>query len=106
MKTVRFSAGILFYLSRIAAIIVSSITVYALAVILLYQNGLHSMPMEVTGKTFTIFLPFTRIPFLLGDYTASYLISNLTTIAFYSIFLWLLSGVFHAFRQPKLFTHR
>jgi hypothetical protein len=106
MKTVRFTAAILFYLSRLAAIIVTSTTIYALAVILLYQNGLHALPIEVTGKNFTIFLPFSRTPFLLGDYTASYLISNLSTIAFYSLFLWLLSGVFHAFRQPKLFTHR
>jgi hypothetical protein len=106
MKTVKFIAGILFYLSRVAAIIVTTITIYALVVILLFRNGALSMPMEVTNKTFTIFLPYSHVPFLLGDYTPSYLISNLTTIAFYSLFLWLLSGVFHAFKQPKLFTRR
>src|SRR3954470_21044274 len=106
MKTVRYSAGILFYFSRIAAYIVTTITLYALAVLLLYQNGLHSLPIEVTHKAFTIFLPFSRIPFLLGDYTPSYLISNISTVAFYAVFLWLLSDVFQAFRQPKLFTLR
>jgi hypothetical protein len=106
MKPVRFISTILFYISRIATLVVTAIAVYALAIIFLYANGVHAVPMEVSGNTFTIFLPFSRIPFLLGDYTASYLVSNLTTVAFYAIFLWLLGDVFHAFRQPKLFTRR
>ena len=58
------------------------------------------------NETFLIFLPFTETVFLLGDYTASYLVSNLLTIAFYGLFLWLLSGIFNEFRRPKIFTRK
>jgi hypothetical protein len=106
MKAVRLTATILFYLTRITAIVVTVATVYAMFVILLYSNNAGpSLPIEVLANdTFRIFYPFTKKPFLLGDYTLSYLISNLLIIAFYNVFLWLLSGVFHAFKQPRLFT--
>ena len=108
MKTVRPVAGILFYLSRIAAIIIFIIAVYATAVILLYKNDPSgNFPMQVLDDgSFRIFYPFTENPFLLGDYTTSYLVSNLLTITFYGLFLWLLSGVFHAFKQTKIFTRK
>ena len=32
--------------------------------------------------------------------------SDLLTITFYGLFLWLLSGVFHAFKQTKIFTRK
>lgn len=108
MKAVRHTATILFYLSRIMAIMVFVITVYALAVILLSLTGPSpALPIRIFDNgTFHIFYPFTNTPFLLGDYTSSYLVSNLSIIAFYSVFLWLLSGVFHAFKQPRLFTQK
>jgi hypothetical protein len=108
MKTVRFTAGILYYLSRIAAVIILLIAVYALGVILLHLNNpSSSLPISVPGDgSFQIFFPFTEAPFLLGDYTAPYLVSNLLTVGFYGLFLWLLSCVFHAFKQQKIFTRR
>ena len=108
MKTVRPVASILFYLSRFAAIIIFIIAIYATAVILLYKNDPSgNIPMEVLDDgSFRIFYPFTQSPFLLGDYTTSYLVSNLLTITFYGLFLWLLSGVFHAFKQTKIFTRK
>lgn len=108
MKTVRLIAGILYYLSRILAIIVTTIAVYAIVVILLHLNNPDtSLPIKVTNNDrFEIFYPFTQTPFLLGDYTASYLVSNLLTITFYGFFLWLLGGVFHAFKQQKIFTRK
>ena len=108
MKTVRFTAGILYYLSRILAIIVSAIAVYALVIILLHLNNPDaSLPIKIVNNDrFEIFYPFTQTTFLLGDYTASYLVSNLLTITFYGLFLWLLGGVFHAFKQQKIFTKK
>jgi hypothetical protein len=90
------------------AMIFCIVALYALAVILLsLNNPSSSLPIRITENgAFQIFYPFTTTPFLLGDYTASYLVSNLSIIAFYSIFLWLLSGVFHAFKQPRLFTQK
>lgn len=105
MKTVRFIAAILFYVTRIAAYLFLGTAAYATAVVLLSLGQAASwLPIEITGTYFTIFYPFTRMPFLLGDYTLSYLFTYLFTITFYGFFLWLLSGVFYAFKQPKLFT--
>ena len=107
MKAVRFVANILFYISRVFSILFFTITVYALAVLILSKLSHSSgLPVEIESDRFKIFYPFTRTTFLLGDYTASYLITSLFTIAFYGLFLWLLSEVFHAFRQTKLFTKR
>src|SRR5688572_8996314 len=108
MKTVRPIASILFYLTRIAAIIILMVAVYATGIILLHENDpTAKLPIEVSDRTsFVIFYPFTRTPFLLGDYTTSYLVSNLLTVGFYGLFLWLLGGVFHAFKQTKIFTRK
>ena len=107
MTTARYIANILFHISRVAAILLSSVVIYALIVILLSLYSHASwLPMEVTGNRFQIFYPFTKKTFLLGDYTASYLVTNFVTIAFYGLFLWFLSRVFHAFRLKKLFTTR
>ena len=107
MKTVRFAANILYYISRAFSFLFFIITVYALAVLALSAFTNSSLvPVKIENGSFKIFFPFTKTTFLLGDYTASYLITNLFTIAFYALFLWLLSGVFHAFRQKKLFTKR
>jgi hypothetical protein len=106
MKTVRLLAGFLYYLSRVFAIMVLLVAVYALCIILLYQvQPSSALPMRVMDNgTFYIFYPFTKKVFLLGDYNASYIAPSLLTIFFYGLFLWLLGNVFHAFRQQKLFT--
>jgi hypothetical protein len=105
MKTVRPIATVLYYLSRTLAVLVLAICAYAAVVLLLFHYGSgQNLPMETSGDHFTIFFPFTRSPFLLGNYTLSYLVTNLLTFAFYGLFLWLLGGVFYAFRQQKLFT--
>ena len=108
MKAVRLTASILYYLTRVTAIFVLAVSLYATVVVLLYaQDPSTALPIRVgDDQTFTIFLPFTKTPFLLGDFTSAFLVSNLFTIAFYGFFLWLLSDVFHAFRQQKLFTRK
>lgn len=62
--------------------------------------------MHVAQSEFTLFYPFTKKAFLLGDYTVSFLFTYLFIIAFYGFFLWLLSDVFRSFRQEKLFTQK
>ena len=107
MKTVRFTAGVLFYISTACAVLFLATAVYATIVILLfYYSSANWLPIQTDGNHFTIFYPFTKTPFLLGDYTLSYLFTYFFTVAFYGLFLWLLSGVFHAFKQQKLFTKK
>jgi hypothetical protein len=103
MKSVRIVANILFYLTRVAAIIYVITAVYTTAVVLLYVSG-AAAPMNVENGAFEIYYPFTTAPFLLGDYTNSFLTMMILLISFYALFLWLLSNVFNTFRQTKLFT--
>ena len=107
MKTVRLTAGILFYISRLGAILFLVTALYATIVVLLYYfTGAQWLPIQISDQHFIIFYPFTQKAFLLGDYTTSFLFTNFFTIVFYGFFLWLLSDVFRAFRQPKLFTQK
>ena len=105
MKTVRFVASILYTLSKAGGILLMVTAAYATLVLALFQWGQPSwLPVEVIQDHFRIFFPFTRATFLLGDYTLSFLITNISTLIFYGIFLLLLSEVFHAFKQSRLFT--
>lgn len=108
MRSVRFTAGLLYHVARWLAVVVSIIAVYAVIVVLVHLiHPSTSLPIRVVGDgSFEIFLPFTRTVFLLGDYTTSFLVSNLLTFAFYGLFLWLLSDIFKEFRRPKIFTRK
>ncbi len=108
MQTSRSIARLLKYLSRIGAWLFTAVLLYTTTVLLLSTTSIkHSLPIVISkAGTFTIFYPFTKTPFLLGDYNADYLVSNLSLLTFYTLFLWLLSDVFYAFTQPKIFTIR
>jgi hypothetical protein len=108
MKQVKLTANILYYITRILAIVFLAVALYALMTVILFESTHASwVPMQVddTGL-FRIFYPFTKSTFLLGDHTTGYLTTSLTAIIFYSTFLFLLSGVFDAFRKERLFTER
>lgn len=105
MRTVRLAATLLFYISRAGALLFLTVTAYALAVTA-WSGGKTSTLMDIAGGQFTIYYPFTKKAFLLGDYTVSFLFTYLFTVAFYAVFLWLLGDVFRAFRQQRLFTRK
>lgn len=106
MKTVRFVATILFYLTRILASLYLISFVYSAVVLFLsFQSDVTWNPIVMTADNgFEILYPFTDAPFLLGEYTKLFILEMLLGIGLYGVFLWLLSDVFLAFRQPKLFT--
>jgi hypothetical protein len=106
MQTVRITANILFYITKIAALLLLLTTVYAFIILLLsLHTDTSGLPIEVQGDGhFIIFYPFTETPFLAGDHTSSYLITSTVTVFLYGLFLWLLSDVFRAFKQDRLFT--
>ncbi len=103
MKKVRDLATLLYFLSRVTAFLFAFIGMYALVVILLYQTGMRGIPLEVSNDHFIIFLPFSKVPFLLGDFNKAYLSISISSILLYAIFLWLLSDVFFTFKQKKVF---
>ena len=103
MKRVRDLATLLYYISRLAAWVFIIVGAYILITVLLYGWGIQGLPIETDRNHFTIFLPFSKVPFLLGDYTRAYLSVTLSILILYAIFLWLLSTVFQVFKQQKIF---
>ena len=106
MKSIRVTAAVLAWMARIVAVVFTTVSVYALMVIALSlaAGGSGSLPISVSNGMFEIYIPFTKSVFLLGHYTSAYLVPMLLAIWFYSLFFWLLSGVFNAFTQQKLFV--
>ena len=104
MKRVRNLAVALYYLSRIAAILFVTISAYILLIIVLSAFGIKGLPVDIDNAHFVIFLPFSKIPFLLGDYNNTFLSVSISTLTLYAIFLWLLSAVFNVFKQQKIFV--
>lgn len=105
MKTVRLVATILNILTRLLAVIFWAVALYAFVVLFCsLHTSITGLPIELKNNgSFVIFYPFTRTPFLLGDHNHSFFLISTSTIALYGVFLWLLSLVFKAFRQAKLF---
>ena len=105
MKAVRLIANILYYITRVAAILFLITAVYAFVVLAISMyTDFQGLPIDIkNNETFVIFYPFTTTPFLLGDYTRSYFVTSTSTVGLYGLFLWLLSCVFKAFRQQRLF---
>lgn len=101
MKNVKLISTILYYVTRIAAILYGFITVYSLISLL---TGWSYFTLE-GGKNFVICYPFTDVRFLLGENNWGYKIFNfLVPIGLYGAFFLLLSNVLDVFKQPKLFT--
>jgi hypothetical protein len=61
---------------------------------------------EITNnaENFQINFPFSKTPFLLGQNNPVAIWETILGILLYGVFFWLLSNVFNAFAQPKLFT--
>jgi len=101
MKNVRTLSAILFYITRIVAILYILVTFYSIISILTEW----SFNTKENGKYFSIYYPFTDIPFLIGENNWGYILFNfLIPIGFYGLFFLLVSNVFNVFKQQKLFT--
>jgi hypothetical protein len=104
MERIRGLARLLFYLSRLMSFFCLAIAAYALVIITLStQTNMKGLPVALSNGGFTIFLPFSRIPFLVGDNSVSYIFTSLSIVTLYGIFLWLLGSVFSVFMQKKIF---
>jgi hypothetical protein len=101
MKKVRIISAVLYFITRIIAVLYLLATLYSLISILTGWNYIT----KDNGHYFTICYPFTETPFLNGENHWGYKIFNfLVPIGSYGIFFLLVSNVFNVFRQPKLFT--
>ncbi len=101
MKNVKIISTILFYITRFVAVLYLISTFYLLVSLLTEWSFI----VRENGTYFSIYFPFTQTPFLNGENNWAYKVFNfLIPIGFYGGFFWLLSNVFNAFKQPKLFT--
>ncbi|RXJ43727.1 DUF2975 domain-containing protein [Gelidibacter gilvus] len=101
MKNVKIISTILFYITRIVAILYILVTIYSLFSLLTEWSYI----LEDNGNYFAVCYPFTETRFLLGENNWSYkTFEFLIPIGAYGIFFLLVSNVFNAFKQPKLFT--
>lgn len=104
MKKVRLIANIFFYISRGLSVLYFVTAAYATFVLVIAINGVPAwLPLRILDDGFQINYPFTNSPFLLGENTTSFKLILLLVTWGYGLFLWLLSSVFNAFRQPKIF---
>lgn len=101
MNKVKIISTVLFYITRFFAILYLVTTLYSLISLITEwcfitkENGLY----------FSICYPFTETPFLNGENNWAYKVFNfLIPIGLYGAFFLLVSNVFNAFRQPRLFT--
>src|SRR5688572_27597226 len=105
MKKVKVTARILEIICKIFSILYLATALYVLLVFLFDQNLDQSGPLQLNSHGgFTIMLPFTDVPFLLGDPTVWFKVVMFLATAGYGIFAWLLGNVFYAFKQDRLFT--
>ncbi|MEO8172646.1 MAG: DUF2975 domain-containing protein [Sediminibacterium sp.] len=107
MKRVKVIAGGLFYFMRVLALIFGATAIYSIIVLgLSVLGGPTWLPINITDGQFTILYPVTSTPFLIGDYTAAYLVPTLLVVLFYTLFMFVLSSLFKALMQRKIFVRK
>lgn len=101
MTTAKVVSRILFYITRFLSILYFAMP--ALSILALTTGwGLN---LRENDKYFQVYYPFTKSPFINGDYNYTYIIFFfLLPLLLYGLFFLLVSNVFKVFLQPKLFT--
>lgn len=94
----------LYYFARVLAALYLFTWAYASVAVVFKTEALNSIE---NGERFEIFFPFSRTPFLLGDYNWYYIVFDfLAVLLLYGLFFLLLGNVFYTFMQPKIFTRK
>ena len=101
MNTVRIFARILFYITRFLSLVYFVMAAHSLIALVTKW----SLTLREGGRYFAVNFPFTQQAYLLGDYNLPYIIFDfLVPLGGYGLFFLLVSNIFKAFFQPKLFT--
>lgn len=106
MRIVRPIAMVFYYLTRILAFVYLTSTFFIITVLAL-KNCLPAadfLPIHISDARFEILIPATDKPLFLGRYTSWGIIEIALGMGLYGLFFFLLSRIFNAFRQQKLFT--
>jgi len=101
MNKVKIISKILFYITRLLAFLYLGTTFYSLFCLL---TG-WSLVFRENQRYFQVLYPFTKTPFLNGDYNLPYIIFEfLLVLGLYGLFFLLASNIFKVFFQPRLFS--
>lgn len=101
MKSIKIFSSIFYYAVKIIAF------GYLFTAFYILVNCIFEGPFfeKLETNRFAINFPFTSKHFLLGsEFSITYVTEMVLGIALYGLFFLLLSGVFNAFKQEKLFT--
>jgi hypothetical protein len=103
MKQIRKISKVLFYVTRTIAFLYVLTSIFGFV-----SFAFKTQNFELTkdAASFQINFPFSHTPFLVGQNNPSAIWEMILGILIYSLFFWLLSNVFNAFEQPKLFTEK
>lgn len=114
MKKIRLLAKIFHFITKFLAVLYLVNSAYIFVVLSLSKllPNMASLPIRFYERTyeniavprFDIFIPFTEAPLFLGRDTPWGMSEIVLGIALYGVFFYLISEVFHAFRQEKIFT--
>ena len=102
MRSVKIISSVLYYLFKFVAIGYLATAFYTLI------NCIFQAPFfeKLESNRFAVNFPFSSKHFLLGsEFTTEYVAEMVLGITLYGVFFFVLSGVFNAFKQEKLFTH-
>lgn len=102
MRSVKIISSVLYYLFKFVAIGYLATAFYTLV------NCIFQAPFfeKIENNRFAINFPFSSKHFLLGsEFTTEYVAEMVLGITLYGVFFLVLSGVFNAFKQQKMFTH-
>lgn len=100
MKSVRLVSKFLFLITRIAA--TGYFLSFLLSAIAFATNWNLNLIDE--QRRFEIYYPFTKSPYLLGEFNQGYILMFLLLLGLYAIFFYLAGNVFKVFTYQKLFT--
>ncbi len=103
MKQVQQISKFLFYLTRIASF---SYLLMAIFGLVSFAFKTQNFVLTKGVENFQINFPFSNTPFLVGQNNSYAVWEMILGILLYGLFFWLLSNVFNAFAQPKLFTEK
>lgn len=116
MKNIRLIAKIFHYITKVLSVVYFIGAAYIFIILCLSKllPNISSLPIRFYERTyenisvprFDIFIPFTEAPLFLGRATSWGMTEIVLGIALYGLFFYLISQVFDAFRQEKIFTNQ
>lgn len=103
VRTVRMVSRLLYGCTMMLAGGYMLTSLYVFAVVVLQTPELRVID---DGRRFAVMFPWTQVVFLRGEYSMGQIGSMVLLLGCYGVFFYLLSAIFHTFRQQRWFTEQ